>query len=228
LAAVLQARGIAALIEPLLEIRYRDMPSPDLTGIQAVLCTSANGVRALAGLTGERSVPLFAVGTASAAEARAAGFFRVESADGNAGDLARLVRERLSPTGGRLLHITGEAVAGDLAGVLRAHGFAVDRATLYEACAVAALSAPAREALAAAALDFALFFSPRTAAIFARLVGGAGLAAALRAVTAVSISVAADAVLDPLPFRSRAVAERPDQTALLAALDQQLGIACGG
>src|ERR1700686_4211230 len=73
LAEALAARGIDAIIEPLLEIHYRSEPPPDLAGVQAVLCTSANAVRALARLTGERAVPLFAVGEASAARARDAG-----------------------------------------------------------------------------------------------------------------------------------------------------------
>ena len=55
LAEALAARGIAALLEPLLDIRYRDLGDPlDLAGVQAVLCTSANGVRAFARLSEER------------------------------------------------------------------------------------------------------------------------------------------------------------------------------
>src|SRR5438132_1488878 len=84
LAEALAARGIAAIIEPLLEIHYRSEAAADLAGVQAVLCTSANGVRALARLTGERALPLFAVGEASAARAREEGFARVESAGGSA------------------------------------------------------------------------------------------------------------------------------------------------
>src|SRR5712692_4630026 len=110
LAEALAARGIAAIIEPLLDIHYRSAPSPDLAGVQAILCTSANGVRALARLAEERAVPLFAVGEASAARARAEGFARVESAGGSVGDLARLARELLCPAAGRLLHVAGRAV----------------------------------------------------------------------------------------------------------------------
>src|SRR5712692_1972529 len=102
LAEALAARGIAAIIEPLLEIHYRSEPAPDLAGIQAILCTSANGVRALARLTDERALPLFAVGEASAARAHDDGFARVESAGGSLADLVRLVRERLRPNEGRL------------------------------------------------------------------------------------------------------------------------------
>jgi uroporphyrinogen-III synthase len=220
LAEALAGRGIAALIEPLLEIRYHDAPAPDLARVQAVLCTSANGVRALARLSGEREVRLFAVGEATAARARAEGFARVASAAGAVGDLVRLVGELLCPASGPLLHVAGSAIAGDLAGELRARGFAVERAVLYEARPAAALSAACAAALAARSIDFALFFSPRTAAIFARLTRDAGLAEVIGQVTAVAISAAADAALAPLRFRRRQIAERPDQPALLAALDR--------
>jgi len=222
LAEALAARGIDAIIEPLLEIHYRSEPAPDLAGVQAVLCTSANGVRALARLTGERAVPLFAVGEASAARARAEGFARVESAGGSLADLIGLARDRLRPNEGRLLHVAGSTLAGDLAGALRAEGFAVDRAVLYEARPAAGLSAASVRALDAGIVDFALFFSPRTALIFVRLAERAGIAEAIGAVSAISISAAADAALEPLRFRERHIAERPDQHSLLMALDRVL------
>ena len=37
LAEALALRGVAALVEPLLDIRYRNEPAPDLAGVQAVL-----------------------------------------------------------------------------------------------------------------------------------------------------------------------------------------------
>jgi uroporphyrinogen-III synthase len=217
-AEALAARGIAALIEPLLTIRFIDAPALDLRDAQAILCTSANGVRALSRLSSERGLPLFAVGEASAAQARAEGFVTVASGGGDAGDLARLVGERLARSDGLLLHVSGRDVAGDLDGRLRAKGFAVERLILYEARPATALSAATRTALAARRIDAALFFSPRTAAIFAQLAAAASLTEALPAVAAVSISAATDAALAPLDFAVRRIAERPDQASLLAAL----------
>src|ERR1700704_3339935 len=81
-AGALALRGVEAIIDPLLDIHYRAEPAPDLAGVQAVLCTSANGVRALARLSRGRNVALFAVGEATAARAREEGFARVESAGG--------------------------------------------------------------------------------------------------------------------------------------------------
>jgi uroporphyrinogen-III synthase len=221
LVEALAARGVGAIVEPLLQISFRDT-APDLDGVQAVLCTSANGVRALARACRERDVPLFAVGDATAACARAEGFSTVESAAGNSRDLARLAAARLRSRDGRLLHVCGSAVAGDLAGELRERGFAVKCCVLYDARPVAALSAAAIAALSAREIDFALFFSPRTAAIFAHLADAAGLGRACETVTALSISAATDGALGGLSWCRRRVAERSDQRGLLALLDRLL------
>jgi uroporphyrinogen-III synthase len=222
LAAALTARGIDAVIEPLMDIHFRTEPRPDLAGVQAILCTSANGVRALARLTTERAVRLLAVGDATAARARDEGFTEVESAGGNVGDLARLARARLRRESGRLVHVAGSIVAGDLAAELGHGGFTVERLVLYEARPIASLSAATVRALQAGLIDFALFFSPRTAAVFARLAEQAGITRSLKNLIAVSISAAADAALGDVRLRSRRIADAPNQAALLAALDAHL------
>jgi uroporphyrinogen-III synthase len=223
LAAALAARGTEALIEPLMEVHFPAPAALDLRGVQAILCTSANGARALARASRERGVPLFAVGDATAARARAEGFAAVESAGGDVTDLIRLVAARLRPEEGALLHVAGNVVAGDLADALSERGFTVECNILYEARPVASLSPMAVSALRSEAIAFALFFSPRTAAVFARLARDADVADCCGGITALSISAAADAALAELPWLDRRVAERPNQAALLEALDRVLG-----
>ena len=221
LVPALAARGVGALIAPMMQIDF--LPAVvDLGGVQAVLCTSANGVRALSRVCGERDVPLFAVGDATAARARQEGFRAVESAKGNSLDLAQFVAHRLRPQDGRLLHVCASDVAGNLIGDLRERGFDTERSVLYEARPVAALTALAIGALAAREIDFALFFSPRTAAIFTRLVDAAGVGGARETIVALSIGAAADAALGDATWRERRVARRPDQAALLDLLDEVL------
>jgi uroporphyrinogen-III synthase len=222
LAAALAVRDVGAVIEPMIEVYYCAPAALDLAAVQAILCTSANGVRALARVTGERGLPLLAVGEATASRARAEGFAAVASAGGAVADLVRLAATRLRPQNGRLLHVAGDVVAGDLVGALRVHGFVIERRILYEARPVERLSISAVSALRGRTIDFALFFSPRTAAIFVRLAGIAGVTAYCRTITALAISAAADAVLSGLPWGARRVAERPDQAALLETLDAVL------
>ena len=224
-AAALAARGHAAVLEPMLSLA----PAPeaqaplDLEGVQAVLFTSANGVRAFAGLSGERALPVFAVGEASAEAARAAGFPAVESAGGDVEDLARLVAARLEPGAGALYHGAARKLAGDLKGALEAQGFAVRRAILYEAQPARALTEATRTALREGKIDAVSFFSPRTAKTFVDLVQGAGLADIMASVDAACLSAAVAEVLRVLPWRHVRVAARPDRDALLECIDDLAG-----
>lgn len=222
LVAALQARGHEAVVEPMLSIERRAdvvLPLP-LDGVQALLFTSANGVRAFADLAAARDLPVFAVGEASAAAARAAGFSTVDSADGDVADLARLVRARLDPGKGALFHPAASQLAGDLQGALEDAGFTLRRAVLYEAQPAVEVSPALRRALTAGDLDAAIFFSPRTARTFAGLVERAGLAAACARLQAICLSEAVAARLEALPWARVLVAARPEQDAVLARLDE--------
>ena len=224
--AALAARGIAPVLEPLLEVRFAAdgaaVLAPLLEGAQAVLFTSANGARAFAAATARRDIPAFAVGEASAAAAREAGFATVESAGGDVADLAVLVRRRLAPGRGALVHAAARTVAGDLAGTLGAQGFTVRRAVLYEAVTAMALSPATAALLAERAVALALFFSPRTAGCFVRLARAAGLGEAAGAIVALALSPAVAAALEPVPWRAVRVAPAPSEAALLAALDRAI------
>jgi uroporphyrinogen-III synthase len=218
LVAVLARRGIEAVVAPLVAIVPRAV-SPELAGVRAILLTSANGARMLARATARRDLDVLAVGAATAAAAREAGFRSVASAEGDVAALARLAIATLRPDEGELLHVAGSDVAGDLAGRLRSAGFRVRRAVLYDAEAATALPEAAAQALAEGRLDAVLLFSPRTAATFVSLVRGAGLAESLRAVEAVCLSGAVAGEAAGLPWRAVRVAARPDQAALLSLLD---------
>ena len=82
LAVCLGAIGVEVLPEPLLSIDYLDGPMLNLDGVQALLVTSANGIRALARRSTARGTPVYAVGDASAGAARDVGFTDVASASG--------------------------------------------------------------------------------------------------------------------------------------------------
>ena len=220
-AAEVRALGIEPMIEPMFEIDTADAPSLDLAGVQALLLTSRNGAAALARATDRRDIPVFAVGDASAAEARSLGFASVQSADGDAAALAALVVARLDPGRGKLLHVAGKAVAGDLIGNLAAAGFSARRVMLYAAHAATALSPACRQALAEGRLDGVAFFSPRTAATFVRLVQAAALQDRVATMIAFCLSPAAAAAAT-LTWRHIEIADRPNQAALLRLLQRAM------
>jgi uroporphyrinogen-III synthase len=218
IAQELKARGHQALIAPLLEIRFRDGPEISLDGVQAVLATSANGVRALARRTSRRDVPVFVVGPQSAAAARDLGFAHVRNADGDAIALAVAASRWASPASGALLHAAGEQTKGGLVAELRQKGFDVRSHTLYEAVAAGALPEAAAQALRNNQVDAVLLFSPRSARVFASCVDAAGLQDACGALLAVCISAATAEALAGLHLREIRVAGAPNQEAVLAAL----------
>jgi len=219
LARVLGARGHQAVIAPLFHTQVLHPPDDFpamLAACQAILVTSANGARALAEASEQRSKPIFAVGDITAATAEGLGFHGVTSASGDAAALADLVRQRLDPAQGPLLHVSGADVAGSPAPA----GFEVKRVVLYEARQADALPDSARAALAARAIDVATFFSPRAADAFVQLVTAAGLADTCRAVSAIAISPAAAQPLGALPFARTVAAERPTRQAVLDEIDR--------
>jgi uroporphyrinogen-III synthase len=213
----LARRGHSVIAAPLLTIRDRPGGPVSLNAVQAILVTSANGIRALARRIAARDMLVLAVGAQSAAAARAEGFATVEHAGGDAAALADLAIRRLRPGRGTLLHAAGAETRGALAETLVAAGFTVHTEVLYDAVAAHALPRVAREALAAQALDGVLLYSPRSAAIFASLV--ADMPQSCESLAAYCISVATARPLQPLPFRAVHVASHPDEDALLALLD---------
>ncbi len=217
LAAELAEHGITSAIEPLLEIRNLDA-AVDFKGVQAILITSANGARALAAASPERNLPVFAVGDGSAQTARDLGYGQVESAGGDVDDLAALVGRSLKPEGGTLLHAAGSALAGDLGGAMVDIGFDYRRVVLYEAVKSDGLSEACRSTIAADGFDGVLLYSPRTARSFADLVAKAGLVDRCAAMTAYCLSGAVHQAASDLPWGRMAVAETPDQAALLSLL----------
>ncbi|MQX35535.1 uroporphyrinogen-III synthase [Roseospira navarrensis] len=215
IAAPLRAMGVEVVNEPLLVIVPVAGPNIDLTGVQAVLMTSANGARALATAVDERDMPVFAVGDQTARAARDVGFNHVESAGGNVETLAALVRERLNPDHGPLLHAAGRVQAGDLAGALDTDGFTVRVAHLYDARPTAALSRSTQAALRDGTIDAAFFFSPRTARTFVEHVRKATLERSLGGVTAYALSAAVARELDPILSGRIRVSDQPTQESLL-------------
>jgi uroporphyrinogen-III synthase len=219
LATALSQRGHVAVIAPLFRLDILHPPgdfAAALAACQAVLLTSANGARALAEASEQRSKPVLAVGDTTAATAEGLGFTSVTSAAGDSAALAELVAQRLDPKAGPLVHVSGVDAAGEIA----PQGFEVHRFALYEARETDALPDSARAALQARALDAATFFSPRASALFARLVTAAGLADACRIVSAIAISPAAAQPLAALPFKTTVAAARPTRQAVLDEIDR--------
>ena len=211
-AARVRALGRPAVLAPLLAIRVLAAALPETPA--AIGVTSGH---ALAGLPASlHGVPLFAVGAATAARARAAGFAQVASADADAAALADLLL-RDAPAGDLLLAV-GQGQGAALEQALTTAGRKVLRRAVYAAEPVAGLPGPAGAALAAGMIGAALFFSAETARVFVRLATAAGLAEALDSVDACAIGRAAAVALEGLRWRRIRLAASPTEDAMLALL----------
>ena len=144
----LETIGHSASVVPLLTIQVDSKATIPDKPWQAIAITSANALTALAaaGLHQElQSVPVFAVGPASAKLARETGFADVRQADGDLAALQTQMQNTLDAKNGPILYLTGKVRSGDLAAALQAVGFDVDRIELYDAVAATQLPSPANQ-----------------------------------------------------------------------------------
>lgn len=211
-----EALGLTPVLCPVLVVRQVTATLPPALRISALLVTSGNAVPALP--AAYLSVPLFAVGNATADRARQAGFNHVTSADGDAKALAQHVRDKVDPAAGPLLLACGRHSGNPLASALRQAGYRVSRRVVYAADPVHALATDAFSALHLGVVRAALFFSAETARNFVTLARTPALQTTLHEVDAVAIGPAARVALETLPWRRIRVAARPNQDEMLALL----------
>ena len=201
------ARAIAldldALAIPLFAVVPLAWAAPDPDSFDALLMTSANAARhGGEALRGFSALPCYAVGEATAAAAREAGFRSVTAGKGD-GHEALTMAARDSRR--RLLHLCGRDHQP-----IEQPGLAVERRQVYAVEPVSALPGHAVELLRNGAA--ALLHSPRAAAHFAALVDQAGLdrsAIGLIAISAAAMGTAGEG------WRAQWVAAVPRDEALL-------------
>jgi uroporphyrinogen-III synthase len=205
--------GYRPILAPMLQVHRRSAELPDDAG--ALLVTSANAVPSLPAWARHR--PVLAVGDATAALIRRAGFPDVLSAEGDAQALAAATRRHVPP-GIPLLLLAGKDQGANLAQALSDSGWPVTRAEVYDAVPATTLPADATAALRQDAVHAALFFSARTALAFIDLVLTEGLAPHLAHTDACAISPRAGQALERLAWRQIRIAAQPTQDAILALL----------
>lgn len=219
-AEALAARGHEAVLAPLLKIEFtRDVPL-DFAGVQALIVTSRNALRARRELPDARKLPLFAVGEATARAARDIGFANVTTGPGTAEELAELIAATLEPKHGPLVHLAGETLAFDLKSRLEAKGFTLRQPVLYRARPAEQLPAQALSLLKSGKVDGAILLSPLTARTFALLIDKHGVVTQGRRLVCYCLSQAVAEVLSLLGFEVR-VAARPREEEVLALVDSE-------
>lgn len=220
---MIEAAGHMAIRSPLMQI-VPNAAKADLGGVGALAFTSANGVRAFAGKSGERHLPVFAVGRATAKTACQAGFGRIHVADGDVDALAALIAQtlRTKALDGRVLHLAGTERAGDLVAALRAQDIPAGRQVIYDAQPVRGLSPAALAAIDRAApgrpAPIVALFSPRTARLFLDALEAAGRAGRAAYLSAACLSEAVADAVGADRWRDVRIAREPTAEALVDTL----------
>ena len=216
-AAALRTRGHQVLFAPLLKIEgvAADLgPGP----WDALVITRAKSCRALASHPRIAELvhrPIFTVGAHSAAAARLAGFPDITSADGDAGELARLLTARFKARDRRLLYFAGEDRAADLASDLAEQGITMKTVVIYRAMKATEFPAAVRHAMAAGEIDGVLYYSRRTVEAYLSCAVGAALLD--RSLTPFHYCLSAQ-VARPLlqaGATTTRISDRPNETSLL-------------
>jgi uroporphyrinogen-III synthase len=220
--ATLEAKKLARLghhpvIAPLLRIEFLQ-GALDLDGVDALIATSRNALRALAchpQRAEAASLPLFAVGEATASGAKELGFADVTTGPGTGRELASLILER--GKGSTLLHLSGEKVAFDLKAALEGEGFSVRRTVLYRSVAADEFPPDVVAMIKAGNLGGVILMSPFTGSTFANLVRQQGLVTQMAGLVCYCLSQAVAQEVEPLGARVF-VAARPREEDVLALI----------
>lgn len=225
--ARLEASGHRVSLAPLLNIVPCLPDELNFYGVQAIVVTSANAIRALErspALATARTLPIFVVGSATAHEAERIGFTDIHAGPGKARTLADLVRERVAPANGSLLYLAGETLAFDLAGTLRAAGFDVTVAVAYRAFAFAELPPGIVRAIEAGDIEAVILMSARTSGVFTRLVKQHGLETAAAKLRVICLSPNVAAPIAELNPERIEIAGKPTAEEILALANRMASV----
>ncbi|MBI5322623.1 uroporphyrinogen-III synthase [Bradyrhizobium sp.] len=228
-AAELRARGFEVVAAPMLRFEPFGFSEGDQVPYGGIIVTSANAVRAVEPSLARSpllKLPLFSVGERTAAAARAAGFAKVLSADGDAAALRDLVVEsakakklkKKSP----LLYLAGEELARDLAGDLREMGFEVITHIAYRMVPAKSLPDEVIDGFAAGRIEAVLHYSRRSARAFVEAARTGGVEISALALPQCCISPAVAEIVREAGATQVTVAARPDENALFEALKRAL------
>ncbi len=222
LGAELSLRGVASTVSPLLEIELLPPEPGAFEGVQGLVATSRNGLRALAqspALAQAMTLPLYAVGPGTAELARSLGFTTIITGPGTARELAPVIVEHVRPEAGRLVQLGGDKLAFDLGGALAASGVLIDVLTVYRSRPAGGLSLDAIERLKSGAIETVLLTSPLAARTFVKLAIEAGIGQSCQRLVYVCLSKQIAAEIAPLQASAVHVASAPNTDACLDLID---------
>lgn len=206
LAQAFQKKGWQVIINPLLTFKNTDF-NPNICLPFAWILTSQQAVPALCQLDPHKQRGVFAVGARTQQACLDAGFQAVDTG-GDAQSLLAYIQNHMAKKNGRLIHLAGAHVRVDIARALTTKGYQCESIIVYEALAKPTLGKNLKDALQNKSLTHALFYSPRTAQIFAELMKE-NTSLSVEDVCVLALSEAILEPLNHLPWKARTVCKDP-------------------
>lgn len=206
LAHALQTKGWHVIINPLLTFEHTNF-TPRSCLPTAWILTSQQAVPALCQLDPHKQRIVFAVGPTTQQICLEAGF-QAFDAGGDGASLLAYIQRKITPEEGPLIHLSGAHVRVDISHALNAKGYQCERLVAYEALAKPTLGEALKEALVKGSLTHAVFYSPRTAQIFADLIKE-NPPLSVEDVCVLALSKAILEPLNHLPWKARTVCKDP-------------------
>lgn len=219
LAPQIEAMGADVLISPVIDIKECDFECPSFDGYDAICVTSANALRILAKKTPLRNVKIYCVGKNTAHEAQKMGFKEVLSANNSAESLFNLIQEGNLR---KLLYFSAKEPSFPLQECLQDADIVCDVITAYESQAVHALTEEAIDALRSDNIDFALFYSRKSAENFMTIIKREELYDSLKSIKALCLSDGVVESLQAKRWAECAVCDVSNGDAMMDLLAQKL------
>lgn len=214
----LRALGYVPVKLPALEISLTGRTDliPPRSG-ETCIFTSANGVRAVKDAGWPTGFPAICVGPATFEAAGMAGFAPLLNADGNSNSVFDLICERFAQGAAPgFVHVANADAAGDLVRRLNRQGHKARFLPLYEARPVAWEACKADAVSAFSSGAYVLLHSARAAEVLSDWLVAGELAPEGLAIIAISPRCLLP--LRAFEFASVSIAERPNETELMKAL----------
>ena len=216
--SALAAHRISSISDPMLAVEPLRGVTIQLRQCQALLVTSVTAADLLSSIISDRMIRVYAVGAATAGKLLARGFQNVKSADGDVWALFDLVKRCSDPLGGRLVHVGGEEIAGNLVDNLRACGFCTEHIVAYRVQEAVAFAEHTLLAFEKGEVEAVLFFSPRSARAFARVLGSQKYPWALGIVRAFCLSRTVADEIKGIGWAQVVVSQQPTMASLIESI----------
>ncbi len=218
LAEELRNLGHEPVLQPLLQYHGLEFDPAPIETAQALILTSGNGLRALReriDLSGFSNTPVFCVGNETARRAREAGLQAVAATAQTAEELAAKIVQTVKKNE-RLVHVTGEHQAFDLAEALVREGLSICTLRVYDMKARSEFESPVVDEIKAGRIGGVILMSPRTAEVFVSLCRKHLLLDCANALRYFCLAGSVARKLKPLEPAQVYVAVEPNRPALLA------------